>query len=280
MAVGNTKDNVRFSGRFRVSSLADHIGHPLYEILNLLKNQQFNLSSITSKTICMKKILFCLLLSCLFQKSNGQFTGILHYENDYESGPYKGKVLTTIYESKSKARIESTNTQEKNGTADIPAPTDQNVILFDFDKQRKITLVTKMNMAVSTPLQPDPIEKMMESMGTTVSIEKIGQEKIGNYNCTHFMMNTINTKSKTANSGKKEFWVSTDLGVSNILYVSVYLYYPQGSYLQKKLSEAGVTGVVVKWQSGPATCSLVSYEKKTPADSGFEVPSNYTLTEH
>jgi hypothetical protein len=54
----------------------------------------------------MKRILFCILFGCLLV---GQFTGILHYENDYESGPCKGKVLTTIYELKSKARIESTN---------------------------------------------------------------------------------------------------------------------------------------------------------------------------
>jgi Domain of unknown function (DUF4412) len=228
----------------------------------------------------MKKILFCTLLGCLLQKSFGQFTGILHYENDYETGPYKGKVLTTIYESKSRARIESTNEQEKNGTTDIPKPKDQDVLLFDFDKQRKITLLSKMNIAVSMPLQPDPVEKMMESMGTTVTIEKLGQEKIGNYNCTHFIMSTINPKSKTANSGKKEFWITSDLGVSNILYVGVYLYYPQGSYLQKKLADAGATGVVVKWQSGSATCNLLSYEKKSPAASSFEVPSNYTLTEH
>ncbi len=66
----------------------------------------------------MKRILFCLLFNCLLQKSHGQFTCILHYENNYETGPYKGKVMTTIYESKSKAIIESTNEQEKNGTAD------------------------------------------------------------------------------------------------------------------------------------------------------------------
>jgi Domain of unknown function (DUF4412) len=228
----------------------------------------------------MKRILFCILFGCLLQKSFSQFTGILHYVNEYESGPYKGKVFTTIYESKSKARIESTNEQEKNGTADIPKPKEQDVILFDFEKQRKITLVTKMYMAVSMPLQPDPVEKMMESMGTTASIEKLGQEKIGNYNCTHFIMSTINPKSKTPNSGKKEFWITSDLGVSNIFYVGVYLYYPQGSYLQKKLADAGATGVVVKWQSGSATCNLVSYEKKNPAASSFEIPSNFTLSEH
>jgi Domain of unknown function (DUF4412) len=228
----------------------------------------------------MKKILFCLLFGFLLQKSFGQFTGILHYENDYETGPYKGKVITSIFESKSKARIESTNTLEKNGTGDIPKPKDQDVLLFDFDKQRKITLITKMSMAVSLPLQPDPVEKMMESMGTIGSIEKIGQEKIGNYNCTHFIMSIINPKSKTANSGKKEFWITSDLGTSNINYVASYLYYPQDSYLAKKLAAAGAIGVVVKWQSGSAICYLVSYEKKSLPASSFEPPSNYTLSEH
>jgi hypothetical protein len=96
----------------------------------------------------------------------------------------------------------------------MPKPTEQDVLLFDFDKQRKITLVTKMNWAVSMPLQPDPTEKMMTSMGTTVSIEKLGQEKTGNYNCTHFIMSTINPKSKTMTSGNKEFWITGDLGLS------------------------------------------------------------------
>ena len=99
----------------------------------------------------MKKILFCLLLGFFFQKSFAQFSGILHYENDYENGPFKGKVVTTLYESKSMARIESTNTQVSNGTSDIPKPKDQDVLLFDFDKQRKISLVSKMNMAASVP---------------------------------------------------------------------------------------------------------------------------------
>ncbi len=107
-------------------------------------------------------------------------------------------------------------------------------------------------MAASIPLQPDPAEKMMQSMGTTVSIEKLGQEKIGNYNCTHYTMSNINPKSRTGNTGKKDFWITTDLGVSNIYYVGVYLYYPQGSYLAKKLADAGATGVVIKWQSGSA----------------------------
>jgi hypothetical protein len=227
----------------------------------------------------MKKILFCLFVGCFLQKSLAQFTGILHYENNYESGLFKGKVVTTIYESKSRARIESINTQFSNGTADIPKPKEQDVLLFDFENQRKISLVSKMNMAASVPLQPDPVEKMMEAMGTTVTIEKIGPEKIGDYNCIHYSMNTVNPKSKKSNSGKKDFWITSDLGTSNILYVGIYIYYAQGGYLAKKLADAGATGVVIKWQTGSTTCSLVNHEAKNLPASTFEVPSNYTLTQ-
>ena len=75
-------------------------------------------------------------------------------------------------------------------------------------------------------------------------------------------MNIVDPKSKTPNSGKKDFWITNDLGTSNILYVGVYLYYAQGGYLAKKLADAGATGVVIKWETGATRCNLMTYEVK------------------
>ena len=123
----------------------------------------------------------------------------------------------------------------------------------------------------------------MEQLGTTVSVENAGTEKVGNYNCTHFVMTSINPKIKAEKygTGEKDIWITKDLGSCHLWYVGPYLYYPEGTFLQKKLADAGADGVVVKWQSGSAdlltTGMLNSYDNKSLPSSTFAPPWGYTV---
>jgi hypothetical protein len=118
--------------------------------------------------------------------------------------------------------------------------------------------------------------KMMQAMGSSATIENIGAEKVGSYNCTHFVLTIKNPQVKNPNAGRKDIWVSNDLGNCNIFYTGPYLYYPVGDYVQKKLADAGATGIVVKWQTGPSVCILTNYQATRLSASLFSAPSNYT----
>jgi hypothetical protein len=84
----------------------------------------------------MKKIILLVVVTFLLKISFAQVEGILTYENVYYDQLGTGKVTTTIYESKSKAGIESTNAQTKSAIG-APSTKDQNIILFDFTTQKE-----------------------------------------------------------------------------------------------------------------------------------------------
>jgi hypothetical protein len=224
----------------------------------------------------MKPILLFFSLLVNFFYGPGTFTGVLKYEVRFTNELHTGTIYTTIYENGDHARVESVSVEDKNGTPDPATAKPQNVLIYDFSANKTTHLVAKQNMATIMSTNPDPAEQMMSKMGTTVQIENLGPEKIGNYSCIHYAMRTVNPSMKANNDSKKEFWISNDLGSSGIQYVSAYLYYFKGGFMAKKLSEAGATGVVVRWKISDIVCNLVSAGTKQPDASSFAIPSGYT----
>jgi hypothetical protein len=219
----------------------------------------------------------CFLIKIAFSQAQGTFT----YESEYSSEIATGKVVTKIYESKSMARIESNNTSTKSSLGD-PHSSDQNIILMNFDNSTETHLSAQRKTAIITKFTVVMMEETMKKIGTEVSIQNLGQEKIGNYSCTHFAIVTSNPKQKAFNS-KKDIWVTKDMGIGNVFFVGSYLYYPKGSVVAQKLSEAGADGIVVKWQVIDATgkqnhvCNLISYQGDSVPASMFAPPSDYQV---
>jgi hypothetical protein len=231
----------------------------------------------------MKKVVLILCMCSLLHFAFAQAQGVFIYENEYANDLGTGKVVTKIYVSKSIVRIESSNTSTKNSYG-TPGSKDQNVLLYDFDKLTETHMNAVRKTAVIAPFSANTTEEMMIKMGTEVKVQNLGQEKIGNYNCTHFVMTMTNNKNKTTDSGsKKEIWTTTDLGTGNIFYAGPYLYYPKGSLLAGKLSDAGAAGIVVRWQvmdpltKKPGICNLVQYNSGQLPASTFSPPSDYQV---
>src|SRR5450432_4873191 len=98
----------------------------------------------------MKNILLISFISFLFKSPSAEFNGVLKYESDYDLAGSVGKVLTTIYETDSKGRIESKNIQTKSSFG-TPVTKDQDVLLFDFSKQQETHLQTLTSRALVGP---------------------------------------------------------------------------------------------------------------------------------
>jgi hypothetical protein len=232
----------------------------------------------------MKKIILLFLVTCILKISIAQVEGVLVYQNDYDDKLGTGKVTTTIYESKSLVRLESTNVQTKSAFGP-PSTKDQNVIIFDTDKLTETHLNADRKMAITTAFMVTITDERLKAIGTELTIQNLGQEKVGSYNCTHFVLVSSNPKYKTP-PAKKDIWVTKDLGSGDIFYVGQYLYYPKGSSAAKKLMEAGADGVIVKWQimdpvsKQPNICTLVSYQKKSLPASTFQSPPGYQAIQH
>lgn len=227
----------------------------------------------------MKKIMLLFLVAFTFLKSPAQFSGILHYENDYVDEWFgtKGKVLTTIYESGPDIRIEAkdTNFTKKDVTK-------QNTLLIDITRGTEIHLMQTFPRAIvyKTSDREKQAQMMNEQTHTIYNVENAGQEKIGTFNCTHFVISKSYAKLKTLKPARFDIWITKDLGSSNIWYVGRYLYLYGGMDLYKKLANAGADGVVVKWQETEATsttCMLMSYQQENLPASTFTTPSNYTM---
>jgi hypothetical protein len=232
----------------------------------------------------MKKIILLLCITCAVKISpaQSQVEGILTYQNVYDDNLGTGTVTTTIYESKGKARIESTNAQTKSAIG-APSTKDQNIILFDFTSQKETQLNAKMNTAVTTGFTVVMMEQRVQStMGTDYVVQNLGTEQVGIYNCTHYTITTTSLKYKNVPPAKKDVWITNDLGSGNIFYVGAYLYYPLGSSVAQKLTATGAVGVVVKWQvMDPISkklliCNLISYQQKKISAATFSPPPNYT----
>jgi|GEM_PF-858996 len=236
----------------------------------------------------MKNILLFTFFSFLLKSPNAEFNGVLKYESDYDMGGEVGKVLTTIYETDSKGRVESTNIQTKSSIG-TPTTKNQDVILYDFSKQQQTRLQTSTGRAIvglyteTLYRQTKPGESFFDAI--KVDVQNLGSEKIGEYNCTHFLVSKLNTKMKNSefNPSKSDLWLTKDLGSSLLWYVGPYLYYPEGSVNQKKLADAGVEGVVVKWHTGSGNLQssgmLMSYEKKNLPSVTFTPPPNFTIVQ-
>ncbi|HCL84410.1 MAG TPA: hypothetical protein DIC22_10565, partial [Chitinophagaceae bacterium] len=97
----------------------------------------------------MKKITMVLFLTSLLKTAFPQAQGIFIYEDDYSDALATGKVVTKIYESKSMARIESTNTATKSALGE-PTTKDQDVILLDLDKLSETHLSAERKTAITT----------------------------------------------------------------------------------------------------------------------------------
>ncbi|MEO8855016.1 MAG: DUF4412 domain-containing protein [Ginsengibacter sp.] len=228
----------------------------------------------------MKKIIFLFISALAFQKVPAQFIGVLHYENGYVDKWFgtKGKVLTTIYESGSMIRIEAKDTSFTK--KDV---TQQNTLLVDIGKGTETHLqeMYKRGIVYSISDKEKQAQMMNDQAHTIFNFENLGQEKIGQFNCTHFLITKSYANLKKLPPARFDIWITKDLGSCNVWYVGNYLYFFGGMELYKKLAGAGADGVVIKWQETTATtttCTLTGYEKETLASSTFTTPSNYAMT--
>lgn len=228
----------------------------------------------------MKKIIFLFLLVLVFKTTSAQFNGVLHYENDYVDQWFgtKGKVLTTIYESGSNIRIEAADTSfsKKNVTK-------QNPLLIDLSKGTETHLQEMFHRGIIYFIsnKEKQVQMMNDQTHTIFNFENLGSEKIGNFNCTHFVMTKSYAKLKTLPPARYDIWITKDLGSCNVWYVGRYLYFFEGMDLYNKLAGIGANGVVVKWQETEGktttTCKLTEYQQKKLPSSDFTPPSNYSV---
>jgi len=202
-----------------------------------------------------------------FRFSFAQFEGVLTYDCTHTN-----KVVMTIYESPSKARVETQIYPLKNGVPDMANVNNQNVVIFDFAKKTEMHLLSYRNTATITQYTAVIGEQAMKLSDADIEVQTVGPEKIGQFNCTHFIL-----KIKKA---KKDLWITNDLGNSNLLVASEFLYYPAGCMIADKLIKAGANGVVVKAQGDLLITNLVKYEKKSVASSSFQPPSNYSTVDN
>src|SRR5580700_1520630 len=135
----------------------------------------------------MKKLFILLLVLQGGFLAFGQTDAILTYENDYSSKISSGKVITTIYESQNKARVESTNS-ETTSSFGAPKTESQNILLYDFTSQKQTHLNAKTNFAAVANFDVIALESRMLAMGTDYAIQNLGTEQVGNYNCTHYVI--------------------------------------------------------------------------------------------
>lgn len=229
----------------------------------------------------MKKLPVLLSLCLLFQELAAQFNGVLHYENDYASGPWfktAGKVLTTISESGPLIRIEALDTNYTNSRV-----TKQNTLLVDVGKGTEIHLVDMAQRAIVYSITGH--EKQAETLNaathTVYNFENAGMEQIGNFQCTHYVMTKSYAKLKGMKPARFDIWITKDLGSCNVWYVGKYLYFFSPAELYKRLAAVGADGVVVQWKettSNTTTCVLTGYELKQLRAPVFTPPSGYTIT--
>ncbi len=228
----------------------------------------------------MKKITILFVLALVFQKLPAQFSGVLHYENDYVDQWFgtKGKVLTDIFESGSMIRIEAkdTNFTKKDVTQ-------QNTLLVDTAKGTETHLQKMYSRGIvySISDKEKQAQMMNDQTHTIFNFENLGPEIIDTFNCTHFVMTKSYAKLKKLPPARYDIWITKDLGSSNICYVGRYLYLFGGMELFRKLAGVGAYGVVVKWmetESSSTTCTLIGYLQANKFRSSiFTAPQDYSI---
>jgi len=210
----------------------------------------------------MKKLTVLVVLSAIFQVSFAQFEGTLVYDCTL-----KNKVMMTLYETKSKVKIESKIYPMKEGAADITKGKEQDNMLLDFTTNKEVHFVDKHHLYTEGGFSQLNTEKEMKLSEGDISVESVGSEKIGKLECQHFVVKV--------KGDQRDLWITKDLGNSNILLAGIFVYYPLGSMILNKIKSAGGDGVVVKTQAGDQVVTLTNYQTKTPPAYNFEIPEGY-----
>lgn len=211
----------------------------------------------------MKKLTVLVAILAIFQVSYAQFEGTLVYDCTL-----KTKVLMTIYESKTKVRVEGKVYPMKEGAADIAKGKEQDALLFDFETNKEIRFIPKRHAVVETEFGEVSAERSMKLTEADISVQNAGAEKVGKFDCQHFV---VKVKGE-----QKDMWITKDLGTSNICLAGILLYYPRGSMILDKIRSAGGDGIVVKCQFGDQVTNLTNYQTRPPAAYNFEIPAGYS----
>jgi hypothetical protein len=220
----------------------------------------------------MKILSTLIALTGFIQYASAQFTGKLVYEIVRTH-----KLTMTYYQDKGRARIEAVNMRMNNGVPDPSTAKYQNVLLFDLSKNTETHLQQQSKMAIMTQYTFQMMASSAILKDQEIKCQNKGQETVNGYQCTHLLLTT----SMKGYTTTRDVWITKDLGAAPGIYVmGSYLYYTPGYELLTKLKEAGGDGVVVKVIIGEAgltvTVNLVSVDKKTPASSLFQIPSDFT----
>jgi uncharacterized protein DUF4412 len=211
----------------------------------------------------MKKLTLVICFIGLLQAARAQFEGILYYECTL-----KNQTLTTIYATKTKLLLEAKTYPIKEGAADIGKGKEQDALIFDFEARQTTRISSKRKWVAVSAISPVTDERVGNLKDEDISVEDKGEEKVGTYNCHHYVVKIRNKAT--------ELWITKDLGVTPLCLLSQFDYYPEGTVLYTKLSAAGADGVVVRSKSGDVVVSLTNVQRKTVPASYFEVPEGYT----
>lgn len=210
----------------------------------------------------MKKLTILVILLGIIQFSYAQFEGTLVYDCTIRT-----KVLMTIYETKSKVRIESKIYPMKEGAADIAKGKEQDDLLLDFEINKELRFIPKHHVFVETGFSQLSAEKNMKLTDGDISVEDVGTEKISKLDCQHFVVKV--------KGDRRDLWVTKQLGSSNVCVAGIFLYYPKGSLIMEKIKGAGGDGVVVKAQYADQVTMLTTYQTRIPAAYNFEIPEGF-----
>jgi len=156
----------------------------------------------------------------------------------------------------------------KGGAADISAGKEQDDLLFDFDAHKVYRISAKHKAAATGGIGPVTEDRIDKIKSGDISIEDNGAEKIGDYNCHHFI---VKLKNK-----QLDLWITKDLGTTPLCMVSQFDYFPTGSVLYDKLKAAGADGVVVRSNIDDVVVNLTGVQRKTVPPSYFEIPVGYS----
>ena len=208
----------------------------------------------------MKKLILVFSLLVFRQVAHAQFEGILMYDCTV-----KNKTLTTVYVAKTKVLLESKIYPMKGGAADISAGREQDNLIFDFDAKKVYRISARNKVAATGDMNPVTADRFDKAKSEDISVEDKGVEKIGEYDCHHFIVRIRNKNL--------ELWMTKDLGATQVYMITQFDYFPMGSALFEKLKASGAEGVVVRSKLDDIVVNLTSVQKKTVPPSYFEIPT-------
>src|SRR5262249_43074713 len=120
----------------------------------------------------MKKLTVLVVLMTILQVSFAQFEGTLVYDCTM-----KTKVMMTLYETKSKVKIESKIYPMKEGAADISRGKEQDNTLLDFETNKEMHLLDKHHAYTEGGFSQLSAEKDMKLSDGDITVENVGSEK-------------------------------------------------------------------------------------------------------